>query len=262
MPICSTPQVEPLRLNDLPPSSRVNLRRAIRELSVALGRPAADTIFGLQVDIPLEELVANDADFEGASVRTLGTFIASRGRFQLQSEGESVQLLPSAATVQLLTSKASDWRDQEVQVSGVFSRTLGRVNEKRSDNAARFVIAVSSIEPTSGQYSGPARQMSIQALTTTPFSNGELVRVVGRYRGQNWFGDLPVDSRRSVQDWVIRDGLFARLGDGATTRGRRLLARRQHGSGQSDVARGDGQRRGAQGYRLSQGPTCRADAAT
>ena len=204
------PDVEPLHLNDLPASTRVNLRRAIRELTVALGRRAGDSIFGLQVDLPLEELIANDADFEGASVRTRGTLgVASRGRYELREGTLAVVLLPSPATVQLLASKASEWRGQEMQISGVFSRAQGRSNEKRSENAPRFVIAVSSIEPTSGEYSGPARQISIQALTTTPPANGELVRVVGRYRGENWYGDLPNSSRRGLGDWVIKDGLFA-----------------------------------------------------
>jgi hypothetical protein len=203
------PGVDAMHLNDLPPSTRVNLRRAIRELSVALGRRAGDSIFGLQVDLPLEELVANNADFEGASVRTRGTLDVARGnRYELKGETETVQLLPSPATSQLLQSKASQWKGQEMQISGVFSRVQRRTNRDAED-APRFAVAVSSIEPTAAEYAGPARQVTVQDVTTNPPAAGELVRVTGRYRGANWFGDLPSDSRRAIDDWVIKDGAFA-----------------------------------------------------
>jgi hypothetical protein len=203
------PGVEPMHLNDLPPPTRVNLRRAIRELSVALGRRGSDSIFGLQVDLPLEELVANHADFESASVRTRGTLNVARGnRYELKGETETVQLLPSPATSQLLQSKASQWKGQEMQISGVFSRVQRRTNRDAED-APRFAVAVSSIEPTDGEYAGPARQVTVQDVTTNPPAAGELVRVTGRYRGANWFGDLPSDSRRAIDDWVIKDGAFA-----------------------------------------------------
>jgi hypothetical protein len=203
------PGVEPMHLNDLPPPTRVNLRRAIRELSVALGRRGSDSIFGLQVDLPLEELVANHADFESASVRTRGTLNVARGnRYELKGETETVQLLPTPATSQLLLSKAAAWKGQEVQIGGVFSRVQRRVNRDAADDP-RFAVAVSSIEPVDGEYAGPARPVTIKEVTTNPPGNDELVRVIGRYRGSNMFGDLPSDSRRAIDDWVIKDGPFA-----------------------------------------------------
>jgi hypothetical protein len=39
--------------------------------------------------------------------------------------------------------------------------------------------------------------------------DGDLVRVIGRFRGQNIYGDLPNASRKESADWVIKDGAHA-----------------------------------------------------
>jgi len=38
---------------------------------------------------------------------------------------------------------------------------------------------------------------------------GKSVRIVGRFRGANLFGDLPAETRRSGGDWVLQDGEHA-----------------------------------------------------
>jgi hypothetical protein len=47
------------------------------------------------------------------------------------------------------------------------------------------------------------------ALARPPESAGKSVRVVGRFRGANLFGDLPADTRRAAGDWVLQDGEHA-----------------------------------------------------
>ncbi len=44
------------------------------------------------------------------------------------------------------------------------------------------------------------------ALARPPESAGKSVRIVGRFRGANLFGDLPANSRRAAGDWVLQDG--------------------------------------------------------
>lgn len=39
--------------------------------------------------------------------------------------------------------------------------------------------------------------------------DGRVVRVVGKFRGKNLFGDLPAKSERNSGDWVIKDDLYA-----------------------------------------------------
>ena len=44
------------------------------------------------------------------------------------------------------------------------------------------------------------------ALARPPESAGKSVRIVGRFRGANLYGDLPADTRRSPADWILQDG--------------------------------------------------------
>jgi len=47
------------------------------------------------------------------------------------------------------------------------------------------------------------------ALASPAAKAGKSVRVVGRFRGANLFGDLPADTRRAAGDWVLQDGDLA-----------------------------------------------------
>ena len=44
------------------------------------------------------------------------------------------------------------------------------------------------------------------ALGRPPEGAGKSVRIVGRFRGSNLYGDLPADTRRAAADWVLQDG--------------------------------------------------------
>jgi hypothetical protein len=47
------------------------------------------------------------------------------------------------------------------------------------------------------------------ALASPAAKAGKSVRVVGRFRGANLFGDLPAETRRAPGDWVLQDGDLA-----------------------------------------------------
>jgi len=44
------------------------------------------------------------------------------------------------------------------------------------------------------------------ALARPPDSAGKSVRIVGRFRGANLYGDLPAKTRRDPGDWILQDG--------------------------------------------------------
>ena len=53
-------------------------------------------------------------------------------------------------------------------------------------------------------------EMTLEALVSSPGKrDGQLVRVVGKFRGRNLYGDLPIKSQRASSDWVIKDELWA-----------------------------------------------------
>jgi hypothetical protein len=70
-------------------------------------------------------------------------------------------------------------------------------------------------------YLGPEEKVDEKKLEGAPVStlewlltnpgkrDGQLVRVVGKFRGHNLYGDLPTASRRQGGDWVIKDDVYA-----------------------------------------------------
>ena len=55
-----------------------------------------------------------------------------------------------------------------------------------------------------------AAGLTLEGLVSDPGRHeGKTVKVVGKFRGRNLYGDLPVRSQRDSRDWVIKDDLYA-----------------------------------------------------
>lgn len=200
--------VAPMTLAELPASTRVNMRRAHRAMTLALGRTVSDSIFGLQVDVPLAELFANPADYEGSAVRVSGplSFRSDRGPFLLGAEPQILRLMPGGSTAALLQSSAAQWRGKEIVVSGTFSRPPPAPGDR---SPATHILTASSVEPVAArENAGEGTPATIEEVTAAPPPPRSLMRVVGQFRGLNAFGDLPIAGRRTGA-WVIKDGAFA-----------------------------------------------------
>src|SRR5260370_14948077 len=62
--------------------------------------------------------------------------------------------------------------------------------------------------------------VSLEELLSRPGKyDNKVVHVVGKFRGQNLYGDLPVRSQRNTADWVIKDDLYAVWVSGRRPRG-------------------------------------------
>jgi hypothetical protein len=207
------PDVDKLTVNELPMSTRVHMRRAERLITRALGRPYDPRLSGVLVYVALPELLDNAADFDGGVIRTSGKLVAPpalKGQYALVDENATLQIVPTGAAVQLLRGQAREWLNTELIVSGTFKRPAIVVNAPKGAVAPTFTMAITKIEPAEGlKYKGPARAMTLEELVKNPPTAKDLVRVVGKYRGANSFGDVPLDSRRSATDWVIKDQVFS-----------------------------------------------------
>jgi hypothetical protein len=208
------PSIGRQTVSDLPASTRVHIRRAQKYLYEALGRPWSSSITNLLIDVPVAELLENPADYDGGIVRTSGKLVAAsptKGPYTLKDENVSLQIVPTGAAVALLRSRTNEWVGHDLIVSGTFTRPVISRNTTRGPAAPpAFLITASKVEPAEGaRYSGPARQVRVEELVKSPPLGRELVRVIGKYRGANTFGDLPLNSRRTIGDWVIKDQTFA-----------------------------------------------------
>jgi hypothetical protein len=207
------PEVDKMNVGELPPSTRVHMRRTERRLAEALGRPYDPRLNGLVVYVPIAELVENGPDYNGGIVRTSGKLAAAsptRGPYTLTDDNASVEVVPSGAAIQLLRSRSGDWINQELIVTGMFSRSPMSTGAPKGPARPAFAIAATKVEPAEGlKYKGPARTVTLEELVKDPPRGRELVRVIGKFRGTNSFGDLPLSSRREGTDWVIKDQVFS-----------------------------------------------------
>lgn len=172
-------------------------------------------LYGAPAEIPLAELLATPTEFEGRAVRTRGRFGNAPGRkdgYGLAAASGTVRLEPEAALAARMRARAEGWRGREVELTGVLFR------ETRAPDAGTLAEPGFAIRFWS--LNGPQPQGETAAIEGKPVTleelvyggsrlGGKLVRAVGKFRGQNLYGDLPLVTRRNDTDWVIKDDFFA-----------------------------------------------------
>jgi hypothetical protein len=114
---------------------------------------------------------------------------------------------------------ASEWEDaalkmlgREVEITGVFLE-IGQGQQAAQQGQTPYGIQFWGFtgppekEPT-GEIKAP--EVSLEKLVANPGKrDGQMIRVVGKFRGRNLYGDLPVSTQRTTADWVIKDDLYA-----------------------------------------------------
>jgi hypothetical protein len=166
---------------------------------------------------PIRDVSLSDLGFGVESYNNKG--IRVRGRVGLQNiQGTSFELSDNGVRVTIIPMRRGMNEDQltnlggqMVEVTGLFTAAAGGAG-----SADQISGTVGYIQFWS--WSGPPEKIgkekgaiiSLEQLVgRSGKMDGQLVRVVGKFRGRNLFGDLPARSMRTVNDWVIKDSLFA-----------------------------------------------------
>jgi hypothetical protein len=122
-----------------------------------------------------------------------------------------VLLVPMREIASDWDTEASKFIGQEVEFTGVFRAQTGAVNANAQ--APQFAIQFwEFVGPPPPDSKAPlkAAELTLENLVSHPGSrDGKTIRVVGKFRGRNLYGDLPARSQRTNSDWVIKDDLFA-----------------------------------------------------
>jgi hypothetical protein len=102
---------------------------------------------------------------------------------------------------------------------------LPPIPDRRPEWPKGSITATRVIDLDVYRRAGPSRPTSsIGGLLADPAARaGKSVRVVGQFRGANLFNDLPADSRRNADDWVLKDGDQALWITGKPPRGKGFL---------------------------------------
>jgi hypothetical protein len=173
-----------------------------------------EALYGQPVDVSVDDLIRGDFSYDGRAVRTRGRLEPSqtmgnpiyglRGSF-----GGSLLILPVSEVSFEFEQRARNWVGQELEVTGVFhSSGVGTTPQARGG----YVQFWGFVGPPEDEPKGKidALELRLEALVTDPGGHdGRTVRVVGKFRGRNLYGDLPSRSGRRRSDWVIKDDVFA-----------------------------------------------------
>jgi len=174
--------------------------------------------YGEPVDVNLNDLLSNPDPYFDRAVRTHGQVEMGMDlshSYKLRDNfGATVALQPANNEIQFsFEEMAKRSLGKEVEVTGLFRRRTS--SEMQNDQGVAYAITYwAYVGPPDKDLEKSAEKMAtalkLEDLVSSPGKyDGKIVRVSGRFRGKNLFGDLPSRSERSGSDWVIKDDLYA-----------------------------------------------------
>ena len=195
---------------DLPPDVVADTRKAVDLIREAMGRTPApaealrEVLQGRPVDAAVAELLAEPGAFASDPVRVRARLVraAGTGGFRLEDEVASVGLTAEPGAEARL-SAAGVWVGQDVEIVGRLRRA-GEVATGAPRPDEYYVQVWDCVGPeVAAATEGAAVALPVLLAKMSDY-DGEVVRVVGRFRGRNVSGDLPARSQKGMGDWVIK----------------------------------------------------------
>jgi hypothetical protein len=176
-----------------------------------------DLQYGKPVDVSLSDLLFDCSLYDGRAIRTRGILEMGeslRSYVLRERAGGAARLLPVLEVESSFDADARTWFGKEVQVTGL----AGRASTSDSSGSIAqmtpcFIRFWKYLGPPEREVKGAALkadEVTLEDLVSKAGRlDGKTVRVVGKFRGRNLFGDLPARSERDSSDWVIKDDVFA-----------------------------------------------------
>jgi hypothetical protein len=176
-----------------------------------------DMMYGAPVDVSLYDLVWGAATYGNRAIRTKGyveilTSSGSMGRvYGLRDMGVTVVVVPVSELAGVLDSEATKLMGQQVTLTGIY----GQANSQQQSGSQvsgtiQFWKIEGPPEKPSKNVLAAAQLITLESLIeNSGRQDGHIVKVVGKFRGRNLYGDLPLRSQRQSGDWVIKDDVYA-----------------------------------------------------
>jgi hypothetical protein len=188
--------------------------------SQGLGGSRYDYMYGEPVEVTLYDLVNNPEAYTGRAIRTSGRLDlyiqpgqSSVGRTYVLRDSLTVSalLVPVPEVAVEFESEGFRWLGKSLEVTGVFQRAAGEVvGTGGPAGVIQFWSYIGPPDPEDEKKALKAPELTLESLLATPGKrDGQTVRVVGKFRGHNLYGDLPISSRADSKDWVIKDDVYA-----------------------------------------------------
>ena len=174
-----------------------------------------EMLYGTPVDVSLSDLVQNPIAYSNRAIRTTGRLemspqIQQRRTYILSdSTVDNALLQPVPEIGAEFESDAMRFLGRQTQITGL----VQELNTNLGDpTQPRIMITFWNFMGPPEEIKGPIKfvDVSLEKLVSRPGrSDGQTVRVVGKFRGRNLYGDLPARSERAGGDWVIKDDVYA-----------------------------------------------------
>ena len=171
-----------------------------------------DALYGQPVDVAIDDLVQESTSYVNRAVRTHGRlelgFDSTQRAYLLRGLLYQIRIVPVREVQTEWEQVALQMMGRDVEITGVFLET-GQVQGGNPAFGVQFwnFTGPPEKEPT-GEIKAP--EVSLEKLVSNPGKrDGQMIRVVGKFRGRNLYGDLPVRTQRTTADWVIKDDLYA-----------------------------------------------------
>jgi len=171
-----------------------------------------DALYGQPVDVAVDDLVQESTSYLNRAVRTHGRlelgFDSTQRAYLLRGLLYQIRIVPVREVQTEWEQAALQMMGREVEVTGVFLET-GQAQGGQPAFGVQFwnYTGPPEKEPT-GEIKAP--EVSLEKLVSNPGKrDGQMIRVVGKFRGRNLYGDLPIRTQRTTADWVIKDDLYA-----------------------------------------------------
>ncbi len=171
-----------------------------------------ENMYGPIRDVSLNDLAFSAESYNGRGIRVKGR-VTPQGiqgaAFEMEDAGARVTLVPIRSNMN--TEQLMSLSGQRIEVTGLFTSTQGQSGQSgQAINSAGVIQFWSWAGPPEKVGKDKGAILSLEQLVARAGKmDGQLVRVVGKFRGRNLFADLPARSMRTVNDWVIKDSLFA-----------------------------------------------------
>jgi hypothetical protein len=207
---------------EIPKEVEADTQKAVDLIREALGRtPAPEgelrtALQGRPIDTTVKELIEEPGGFASQPIRVRARLErAEGGGYRLADDDASIVVTPEPGLATLLRASAQ-WVGHEIEITGRLRRQ-GNPSGPAAAPSLPSTTALGDYFVSAWDCQGPeaaqateGQAVTLEALVSNPAAyEGEVVRVVGKFRGRNVHGDLPAKSQRHDTDWVIKSDRYA-----------------------------------------------------
>ena len=200
---------------DLPPEVMADVNMAVTLIRGALGRAPSpsgvlqEALYGRPLDVSVQEILETPANYAGHTVRLRGRIqrIGEKPAVYRLQDGDDVIPVTPLADVAAVVGAVAGSEKEEVEITGV----LRAPHATESPLPPVFEVAFWEYDRPGAV---PARSLEPNPLVTLEdlvthagTVDGQVIRVVGKFRGRNLHMDLPTKELGS--GWVIKAGKYA-----------------------------------------------------